>query len=132
MSHTPASSREGGVTNLSLDRRESLKALGSCAVSLPLMGAGAPTPYSPGDYHRATVIDMQGGFDNAKTIEQAIQDVARSGLTAISATVGIVGHGPDHWKSVVDEIAFNEGLIDANPRVLSRIRRYSDLTAAKT
>ena len=95
--------------------------------------------YSAKDYDRATVIDALGTVgdpDPKATIEtepsaRLLKDLRDSGLTAVSVTLS-VGSAGDRIAKAIRRIATLDEKVAAAPDVLMRIRKSSDLMAAKT
>ena len=99
-----------------------------------LLGAASPTfaengGFTAADYGRATIIDCQGGFGAPS--KETLDAIGRSGLTAVSTTIGVVGNGPGRFESVVSGVAGYSGAIDKFPDHFLLIRRASDLKEAK-
>lgn len=90
-------------------------------------------------YRRAVVIDGLGGFGNSKGAPGApltgayVKDIRESGVTCVHVTIMPVGTTPPDtgFTQAVMGIGEYEREIDAHPDVLARIRRVSDIAAAK-
>jgi membrane dipeptidase len=111
------------------NRRTALALLGAGAVCATTARASAQT-FGEADYARAMVIDGEGvvlGGDAA-----AARDLAATGMTAVSVTVGRVGNAPGAFDSAVADIAALDGFADANPGAVLRVRNAADLAQAKT
>lgn len=114
--------------------------------SLPLLGGlvgrsfaatqSAPTAWSR--YATATVIDAlsgpgQYGADPAAPLTAAmLEDVRKSGLTAVNVTVSGVGNYSYDYDTTVANIAFWNGQIAEHPDRLMLLRSGSDLALAKS
>lgn len=77
-------------------------------------------------YDRAIVIDAQGGFDPS-----AWDEVKGSGVTAVSATMGQVGNGPDRFDLVMRDIAETSTYCANHPDRLMIAEKAEDLEFAK-
>jgi membrane dipeptidase len=90
-------------------------------------------------YRRAIVIDGLGGFGNSKgepgapLTDAYVQDIRDSGITCVHATILPVGSTPPDtaFAEAVIGIGDYEREIDRHPDVLTRIRRVTDITAAR-
>jgi membrane dipeptidase len=107
------------------------------AVSLALR---LPAEAAAGDvFQRTIVIDGLGGPGNSMAEDGApladvyIEDIRKSGLTAVHVTILPVGSTPPDaaFAEAVMGIGRYEREIDRNPGVLARIRTVADLEAAK-
>jgi membrane dipeptidase len=107
----------------------------AAAVALALGGRAAAADV----YRRAIVIDGLGGFGNSKIAPGApltdayLRDIRESGVTCVHATIMPVGTTPPDaaFTEAVLDIGRFEAEIDRHPDVLARVRRASDITAAK-
>jgi membrane dipeptidase len=90
-------------------------------------------------YDAAMVIDALGGpggfepglADDAPLIPRFIDDVRRSGVTAVNVTVNEVGNAPDRFEKTIAYIAQMEHELAAHPDVFLKVLRASDLGLAK-
>jgi membrane dipeptidase len=90
-------------------------------------------------YDDAIVIDGLGGPGNSSTKSGTplppsdVENIRRSGLTAMNVTILPVGTTPPDraFVEVVEGIIYWESEIDRLPEVLARIRTAKDITAAK-
>ena len=112
----------------------------------PLLGGGmrtamaaagqAPEPWQ--GYSTATVIDALGGpgqygADPAASLTTAmLDDVRKSGLTAVNVTVSGVGSYSHDYDTTVANIAYWNDQIARHPDGLMLVRRGSDIALAKS
>ena len=97
--------------------------------------AGSPWPA----YGQAHVIDGCGAPGNSLSMldgplsASQVDDVRRSGITCLNVTVGSVGSATADaaFVQAVNDIAYFESQIDAQPDVFARIRTVADLDAAR-
>jgi membrane dipeptidase len=113
--------------------------LGTASVVLTAWsGADARTRAAAFDYDQACVIDAQGTIDDPAPGElpesppstQLLQDLASSGITAVSVTLN-VGTSGDLFAKTVARIASFDEKAAAAVNVLTRIRTYADLRRAQ-
>lgn len=119
-----------------MQRRQFLLAAGGAgaALLLPSVLSAAPSLYE-----RSVVIDGLGfpgglsGDPRGPLLEQELQDVKHSGLTATHITMGKVGTMPplEAFESIVRSIARWESHIDKNPAILARVRQAGDIRQAQ-
>ena len=109
---------------------------GALALALPWrVATGSPWRR----YDAATVIDGCSGpsnsaFDPSRPLTAAeVEDVRRSGLACACVTVGGVAHASaeDAFVQAVTEISYWESQVELHPEVFARIRKASDIDAAK-
>jgi membrane dipeptidase len=112
---------------------------GGSAVAAGLLLRGPGWAAGADVYRRSIVIDGLGGFGNSKgepgapLTDAYVQDIRDSGVTCVHATILPVGSTPPDtaFTQAVIGIGDYEREIDAHPDVLARIRRVTDITAAK-
>lgn len=116
----------------SIDRRSFLFGVGAAALTLPLAGrvGAAERGFSERAYSRATVIDALSvlGFPLSP---EALALIKSSGVTAVNATVGVVGNGVGKFEQTIAMIADHERGIAANPDFLMKVLAGRDLDIAK-
>lgn len=100
--------------------------------------AASDSAVQPWDqYAGATVIDGLGGpgqygADNAAPLTTAmIDDVRKSGLTAVNLTISGVGSYSDDYDKTISNIAYWNAQVAAHPDSLMLIRRHADIAEAK-
>ena len=122
-----------------LTRREILRYAAASGFAV----LAAPHLFAQGNaatlYESSIIIDglgFPGGLsadESALLSELEVKDIKASGLTATHLTVGAVGAMAqlEAFEKIVRDIARWGGEIDAHPAVLSRVRKASDIQAAK-
>lgn len=130
---------------MNTDRRNFLLSTGAIAAA-PLLGgwmgtafaatAEVPAPWQ--GYAQAIIIDALGGpgqygTDPAASLTAAmLDDVRKSGLTAVNVTVSGVGSYSHDYDTTIANIAYWNDQIARHPDRLMLVRRGSDLTLAKS
>lgn len=104
-------------------RRRDVLTAGSAIMLSPAAGAAARRERS------APVIDVQGGIGNPFD-DKARAALRRSGLAAVSMTVGEVGNGEDRYLSLLEDAGVWRGTVAANPASLSLVLGAGDIAAA--
>ena len=119
-----------------LTRRSFVTGSTAAAIAIALQrGAFAA---SQGVYRDAIVIDGLGGLGNSETEgplpDSQVQDIKASGITCIHVTMRPVGTTPPDtgFTEAVVNIGQMETEIDSHPDVLCRIRKVTDIAAAKS
>lgn len=119
-----------------LTRRSFVTGSTAAAIAIALQrGAFAA---SQGVYRDAIVIDGLGGLGNSETEgplpDSQVQDIKASGITCIHVTMRPVGTSPPDtgFTEAVVNIGQMETEIDSHPDVLCRIRKVTDIAAAKS
>jgi membrane dipeptidase len=119
-----------------LTRRSFVTGSTAAAIAIALQrGAFAA---GQGVYRDAIVIDGLGGLGNSETEgplpDSQVQDVKASGITCLHVTMRPVGTTPPDtgFTEAVVNIGQMEAEIDSHPDVLCRIRKVTDITAAKS
>ncbi len=117
------------LTSLSMTRRQAIGLISASIAGTAFPAPASTSHYAEADYRRAIVIDAQGGFDGDPDL--AARDAAKSGLTAVSVTMGRVGNGANRLDSVIQDIAGMNAWITQCPAAFIPIQRASDLLTAK-
>jgi len=122
-----------------MQRRTLLKMFGALPLAAAVSRAfAAESGVSEAFYRNAIVIDGQAGLDaenygkvHAVLLPNEIADIKRSGMTALSVTIGQVGNVPNSLAATLDAIGQVNALIDANPAVLMHALSAADIRQAK-
>jgi membrane dipeptidase len=126
------------MTGQTLSRRHLLAG----AAALPVLGMAsrASAQGAAPLYGRAVVIDALGGPGGSKgdgdkpferLTEQHLADVKASGVTALHVTISDVGNKHDAFQNTIFQMSWFEREIDAHADRFLRVRRASDIRAAK-
>lgn len=100
--------------------------------------AGGAARAAPTWFADAIVIDGLSGLGDPYSPESALRlsdrvkaELAKTGTTAINATLLPVGNSPHAWRELLDSTANYDSVIAANPDFLVQVRRAADIKAAK-
>lgn len=124
------------MTDRRLNRRHIL--IGAAAAAA---APGAGFAQAQGLYDRATIIDALGVPGGSKgdgdqpferLTQRHLDDVKASGVTALHVTISDVGNKQDAFQNTIFQLSWFEREIDAHPDRFLRVRRASDIAAAKT
>lgn len=113
---------------VTLRRREALLGLAGLGLSLAAGRLQAAPAKSGGVYDRSIVIDAQGGFGGQGDWKGEIR---KSGVTAVSVTMGDVGNGPDRLDLVMRDVAQFSTFCANHPDIFMVALTADDLAEAK-
>ncbi|MFN0025324.1 MAG: dipeptidase [Parvularculaceae bacterium] len=124
------------MTDHRLNRRHILIGGAAAFAAAP----GVAFAQAPRLYERATVIDALGGPGGSKgdgeepferLTQRHLDDVKASGVSALHVTISDVGNKHDAFQNTIFQLSWFEREIDAHPDRFLRVRRASDIAAAK-
>jgi membrane dipeptidase len=124
---------------MTLNRRKFIQLTSAAGASILFTPKLFATPSMQEMYDGSIIIDglgfpggrQQGAATPLNALE--LEDIAASGLTAAHFTVGAVGTMPslEAFEKITTNVADWEWQIDANPKILQRVRTVADILTAK-
>jgi membrane dipeptidase len=113
-------------------------AAGAATLAMPSAARAAGLSAGPKWFASATVIDGLSGLSDpyapdgqTRLSPRAIDELRKTGITALRTTLVPVGNQPDVWDKVQEFLRDHDSVFAANPDVLIKVEKAADIEAAK-
>lgn len=123
---------------MQMSRRALLGGAATIAATSTLPRTAWAKAAEPAWYRKAIIIDGLSSLADPYAPEEQTRlsdrvkvEIGKTGITALNATVGVVGNSPTAWTETLDSLKTFESVLGANPDYLTNIRKASDIAAAK-